>query len=131
MSIRALQALARRHPVLSGVVLYALVVACITRGPIATEQHRWWAGLGPVLPHDSFPADCTLCHAGSSWNELVPAFEFDHELELVGTGCRYMGQEEGERYVRSAYMKDGKPLPGLVLFRIKAESWLSFDPRKG
>lgn len=91
MSIQAIQALARRHPVLSGIVLYALVVACITRGPIATEQHRWWAGLGPVLPHDTFPADCTLCHEGTTWNELVPNFEFDHEKE---TGVALMGAHE-------------------------------------
>ena len=57
--------------------------------------------------------------------------EYDHELELVATGCRYMGQEEGERYVRTAYMRDDKPLPGIVLFRIKAETWFSFDPTKG
>ena len=58
--------------------------------------------------------------------------EFDHELELVGTGCRYMGKEEGERYVRSSYYPpdSDKPWPGIVLWRIKPETWYSFDRTK-
>ena len=53
--------------------------------------------------------------------------EFDHELELVATGVRYMGEEAGEAYVRSNYFIDGKPLPGIVLWRITPEHWLSVD----
>jgi len=56
--------------------------------------------------------------------------EYDYEVELVGTGIRYM-PEAGEKYVRSTYMKDGKPWPGIVLWRIKPEHWLSYDRSKG
>lgn len=63
--------------------VYAALVACVTSGGDwrTIERHRWWAGLGPVLPHDTFPADCALCHAGLGWNSLVESFEFDHAAE--------------------------------------------------
>lgn len=56
----------------------ALVVACSVASPGSGELHRWWAGFGLVVPHESFPADCQLCHVGSSWNELRGDFVFDH-----------------------------------------------------
>ncbi len=66
----------------AGVAGAALLLdACVTPDSKAGERHRWWAGLGPVLPHDTFPADCKLCHLGEGWNQLVPKFEFDHARE--------------------------------------------------
>ena len=61
--------------------LAAVIAACVSRVPGSAERHRWWAGLGPVLPHDTFPGDCKTCHAGSGWNEFVSTFRFDHEKE--------------------------------------------------
>ncbi|HPF12853.1 MAG: hypothetical protein H6830_12410 [Planctomycetes bacterium] len=58
---------------------YLLIAACATLGPRDPRLHGWWKGLGLVLPHDSFPGDCSLCHVGGSWNTLVEDFEFDHE----------------------------------------------------
>ena len=60
-------------------VFSVLVAACTLTGPGRGVRHRWWAGLGPVLPHDTFPAECSLCHVGDGWNELRPNFEFQHE----------------------------------------------------
>jgi len=77
--------------------LLSLVAACALRGPMGVEQHRWWSGLGPVLPHDSFPADCGLCHVGLRWNDLVDDFEFDHEAE---TGVRLEGAHERAQCIR-------------------------------
>ncbi|MEZ6021278.1 MAG: hypothetical protein R3F17_14660 [Planctomycetota bacterium] len=52
----------------------------------------WWRGLGPVMPHDSFPADCSLCHLGGDWNTIRADFEFDHTAE---TGYALEGAARG------------------------------------
>ncbi|MCB9897973.1 MAG: hypothetical protein H6825_08215 [Planctomycetes bacterium] len=56
--------------------------ACLTSGGARAARtsaiHGWWAGLGPVLPHDSFPADCAACHEPDGWHHLVDDFSFDH-----------------------------------------------------
>lgn len=80
-----------KHPFLAGALGYVILVACVTQSTDAVQQHRWWSGLGPVLPHDTFPADCNLCHEGASWNDLVDDFEFDHELE---TGVALVGSHQ-------------------------------------
>jgi len=78
---------------------FALIAACtsLTPGPSRAGRHRWWAALGPVIPHDTFPADCTLCHLGSEWQELVPDFEFDHAAE---TGVPLAGAHAEARCLR-------------------------------
>lgn len=58
--------------------LLLVIVACTVVTPGKTDLHRWWGGFGLVVPHETFPADCSLCHVGSSWNQLVPNFRFDH-----------------------------------------------------
>ena len=80
--------------VASGILVLA---ACSVRGARHLGQHRWWAGLGPVIPHDSFPADCNLCHVGDSWQELVPTFSFDHETE---TGVALVGAHSQAQCLR-------------------------------
>ena len=65
-----------------------VLAACVSQSAGVGSVHRWWAGLGPVLPHDSFPADCSLCHVGEKWNTLTVEFSFDHEQE---TGHRLEG----------------------------------------
>lgn len=74
-----------------------LVAACVMQQPGVAMRHRWWSGLGPVLPHDSFPADCKLCHQGDGWNDLVEDFAFDHEGE---TGYALEGAHEAARCLR-------------------------------
>lgn len=66
-----------RFTVLAAAMLTA-IVACTVANPGGGDLHRWWAGFGRVVPHESFPADCDLCHVGASWNKLVPNFRFDH-----------------------------------------------------
>ena len=63
------------------VLLLALTAACITTSLGRGPRHGWWDGLGPVLPHDDFPADCKLCHVGDDWTDLRVDFRFDHEAE--------------------------------------------------
>ncbi len=52
-----------------------LVVACVNLVP----RQGWDPGAGPVVPHDTFPADCQLCHTGGDWHTLRADFVFDHE----------------------------------------------------
>ncbi len=59
----------------------AVGMACSLTGPQDVGPQGWWDGFGPVIPHDSFPADCTLCHEGSDWNTIRADFQFDHEAE--------------------------------------------------
>ncbi len=77
--------------------LAAILVACVTPGQGTAELHRWWSGLGPVLPHDTFPADCNLCHLGSEWQELRASFAFDHAKE---TGVPLRGSHAQARCLR-------------------------------
>jgi len=57
------------------------VVACTLGSRRDVGVHEWWSGDGPVVPHDNFPADCGICHAGGDWTSLREDFEFDHEAE--------------------------------------------------
>ena len=80
------------------VLALAAVSACnLDPGPGRAGRHRWWSALGPVIPHDSFPADCTLCHDGSDWQDMVPDFEFDHAAE---TGVELTGAHGEARCLR-------------------------------
>ena len=71
--------------------------ACTATDPNGAIRHRWWQGLGPVLPHDSFPSDCALCHVGEAWNTLTEDFEFDHEAE---TGVPLVGAHASAQCLR-------------------------------
>jgi len=74
-----------------------LLIACVVRGPDLGARHRWWAGLGPVLPHDTFPADCSLCHLGQKWHDLRADFAFDHEKK---TGVKLEGAHAHAKCLR-------------------------------
>ena len=87
----------KKHPAVALVLSYLALCACVSRGPQAVQQHRWWATLGPVLPHDTFPADCTLCHVGANWNELVADFTYDHKKE---TGVALDGAHQAAACLR-------------------------------
>ncbi len=76
-----------RSRVALAVVLATLAVACASLVP----RQGWDQGHGPVVPHRTFPADCSLCHVGGSWTEIRPDFEYDHEAE---TGVSLRGAHE-------------------------------------
>ena len=57
-----------------GLFAFFLVVACVNLVP----QHGWDPATGPVVPHDKFPGDCSLCHVGSDWHSLRADFQYDH-----------------------------------------------------
>ncbi|MFM1872988.1 MAG: hypothetical protein RL398_2410 [Planctomycetota bacterium] len=90
---------ATRFAVLAVSLIYAITVACMTFTPV----HGWSEAFGPVVPHDTFPADCSLCHLGGDWHTLRADFRFDHEKEtgvaLVGAhaqaGCLLCHNDRG------------------------------------
>ena len=117
------------------------------RGPIAVPVwHRWDAPTGELRLTSGIKtrkgqamlaagrASFTVLNDSAGYVMLEGPVtydeEYDYELELVGTGKRYQGDEVGERYVRENYFNGDKPWPGIVLWRIKAENWYSYDPSK-
>ncbi len=62
---------------LLGVALVGALLACtsIFSGP----RQGWNPTYGPVVAHDSFPADCSMCHEGKTWTSIKADFAFDHE----------------------------------------------------
>jgi len=88
----------RRLPgILFAFAMALAVLACSVVSPKRGDLHRWWAGFGIVVPHESFPADCHLCHKGASWDELVDDFVFDHG---VRTGVPLVGAHAEARCLR-------------------------------
>jgi len=69
---------------LLGVVL---LVACANIVP----REGWKKSYGPVVPHDTFPADCALCHEGGSWSKIKADFKYDH---LKETGVALNGAHD-------------------------------------
>ncbi len=65
--------------VLGSWLLLCLVVSCLSDPDVPAQG--WWDERGSVMPHDSFPADCTLCHIGSDWHTIREDLDFDHEAE--------------------------------------------------
>lgn len=66
------------------IAAFVVAVACATFVP----QQGWNPGNGPVVPHDTFPADCSLCHVGGDWHTLKQDFVFDHAAK---TGVPLLG----------------------------------------
>lgn len=88
-----------RRRLLFGLLLVAwlVVVACVSSKPGQTDLHRWWSGLGPVLPHSNFPDNCGICHVGQGWTDLKEDFEFDHEKR---TGVKLEGAHNQAKCLR-------------------------------
>jgi hypothetical protein len=87
----------RSSTILLTAALASLALACVMQTPGSAGLQLWWEGFGPVLPHETFPADCKLCHVGDGWQEMVDDFQFDHEAE---TGVRLEGAHEEAQCLR-------------------------------
>lgn len=61
------------------------------------QQQGWELSRGPVVPHDTFPSDCSLCHTTGSWTVLRDDFSFDHEAE---TGVALVGAHDDAQCLR-------------------------------
>ncbi len=60
-------------------LLVSLLLGCLRDRQVPV--HSWWDGRGSVMPHESFPADCTLCHLGADWHTIKEDIEYDHLAE--------------------------------------------------
>lgn len=92
---------ARRHrpPIAVVLVFLLLPVACtllLDNGGEVPAQN-WDKRRGPVVPHDKFPADCSLCHLGGGWHEIRADFTFDHAAQ---TGVALNGAHEKAECLR-------------------------------
>ena len=67
-----------RLAALLGVAILAAALSCSVARRSDTPRQSWWSERGPVVPHESFPADCSLCHEGRGWTTIRSDFEFDH-----------------------------------------------------
>ena len=71
------------------------VMACVAHTP--RLRSGWRDELGPVIPHDSFPTECDMCHIGGDWQTMVADFDFDHEAE---TGVELTGSHKQAECLR-------------------------------
>lgn len=60
---------------------FAASFACALDGGGRVPPQGWAKRFGPVVPHDTFPKDCTLCHEGTGWREIRSDVPFDHAKE--------------------------------------------------
>ncbi len=73
-------------------------LACrMSRSAESVPQNGWWEGDGIVVPHQSFPSDCKLCHVGKDWLQISEEFTFDHAAE---TGVELEGAHAQARCLR-------------------------------
>ena len=82
---------ARRRALLCGVVAAACAacfIGCATWDQPLIPRSGWSKRWGPLVPHEKFPGDCSICHQPGGWRTLREDFTFDHEKE---TGYRLEG----------------------------------------
>lgn len=59
------------------ILAFFLLVNCDTLAP----RHSWSRKWGPMVPHQTFPGDCGICHVSDRWDVLREDFSFDHAAE--------------------------------------------------
>ncbi|MBL8861657.1 MAG: hypothetical protein JNK02_06555 [Planctomycetes bacterium] len=100
MRSRTILGLQRTHAAVAALALALLCLACAAGsagGAQSVARQAWRKARGPVVPHDTFPRDCSLCHVGSSWNEIRDDFAFDHAAE---TGVPLAGAHQAAECLR-------------------------------
>jgi hypothetical protein len=86
-------AMPRLQALLLGATVIFGAAACVAHLKHGLDEgdgppQGWNKSRGPVIPHDTFPKDCSLCHVSTSWTEIRKDFSFDHEKE---TGVALVG----------------------------------------
>ncbi len=63
--------------------LLSLAVTCAGPQSYRSARNGWDHEYGPLVPHETFPADCSICHVSESWEQLKTNFSFDHAQETA------------------------------------------------
>ena len=75
--------------IISVVFALLLLVECAS---VLVDRQDWSDEWGPLVPHKTFPGDCSLCHISDDWRVLRKDFKFDHaaetSVELRGAHAR-------------------------------------------
>jgi len=69
----------------------------LSRCDTLVPRNAWNGDWGPLVPHETFPADCSLCHHPEGWDRIKEDFAFDHEAE---TGYALLGAHEDAMCLR-------------------------------
>ncbi|MEM7163935.1 MAG: cytochrome c3 family protein [Planctomycetota bacterium] len=85
------------------------LAGCVGVATQLTPRHRWNEKWGPMVPHHTFPGDCSTCHISADWQELREDFTFDHAEE---TGYALTGAHDGAACLRCH--NDRGPVQGYV-----------------
>ncbi len=72
--------LRRQGVFLMGLLITSLVLLIISCR-IANRREGWSKQWGPLVPHRTFPGDCSICHVTDRWDTLRQDFSFDHEKQ--------------------------------------------------
>jgi hypothetical protein len=59
---------------------FAAIIFVINCRP-DVPQESWSKQWGPLVPHQTFPGDCSICHVTEGWNTLRKDFSFDHKTQ--------------------------------------------------
>lgn len=62
---------------LLAIAMVIVLVNCRPNSPRQGWSKRW----GPIVPHESFPGDCGICHVPDRWDVLREDFAFDHDAQ--------------------------------------------------
>lgn len=87
----ALHRTSSRHRARSRNIAIAVGLIVWAACNVIVPRQGWDPGYGAVVPHDSFPTDCGLCHVSGDWSAIKQEFTFDHEAE---TGVPLNGAHE-------------------------------------
>ena len=79
---------------------------------VIMPRNNWSEEWGPMVPHETFPADCSECHGSKNWTDIKEDFTFDHGAE---TGLHLVGAHNEAQCLRchndrgpvSAYLDRG------------------------
>lgn len=105
------------------VVVVLVTLGCHARSRIVPRQQWDEEQWGPLVPHESFPEDCSLCHIAKEWTLLVEDFQFDHAAE---TGFALEGAHN-----RAACLRCHNDRGPVQLFLERGCGGCHLDPHEG